>query len=85
MLSGCIGNTNGPAQGLLWVSLKLNMGYDVFRLKSVKGGVCILILKRLCAYKIARRLVMHNHPSVALDSESTQMFSHLLALSGHRD
>lgn len=26
---------------------------------------------------------MHNHPSIPLDSESTQMFSHLLAASKH--
>lgn len=26
---------------------------------------------------------MHNHPSIPLDSESTQMFSHLLAASQH--
>lgn len=40
-------------------------------------------LKRLCAYKTATGLVMHNHPSIPLDSESTQMFNHLLAVSGH--
>lgn len=53
MLSGRMENTNGLAQGLLWVSLKLNMAYDVFCLKFVEGGVCILNLKRLRAYKIA--------------------------------
>lgn len=42
-------------------------------------------LKRLCAYKTATGLVMHNHPNIPLDSESTQMFSHLLAVSGHRE
>lgn len=39
MLSGCMENTNGLAQGLLWASLKLNMGYDVFCLKFAEGGV----------------------------------------------
>lgn len=28
---------------------------------------------------------MHNYPSIPLDSESTQMFSHLLAASGSCD
>lgn len=57
------------------------MLYSICSLYSVEVVLLFASKESLCKERGYFGLVVHNYPSIPLDSESTQMFSHLLAAS----
>lgn len=60
MLLGCMANTNGLVQSLLWLNLTLIMDYVIFCLNSLKVG-------SLCASKEAL-LIESSYGDMACDA-----------------